>query len=392
MVEDDDFAALFEQSMSGGKGQTYKRLRTGDVVEATVVQIGKDAVFVDVGARAEGEIARYELEDGEGRVTVKVGDRIRATVASGGDRPKLVMRFGGGDGLAGLEAALESGAPIEGNVTKAVKGGLEVQIGKTRAFCPASQVHTSYTPDISIYEGQTLQFKVLEIRDRGRSVVVSRKALLLAEREVVAKQTLATLSAGQIVRGTVQTIQPYGAFVDLGGVEGLIHISELGHGRVERVDDVVSVGEEIEVKVLSIEEPTEGARRISLSLRQAQQGGAPAGATAGGGKGKSIVDAEVTKVEAFGVFVETATGGGIVPTRELDLPPGGDPRRAFPVGKQVRVVAIGTDDKGRTRFSMRRVEDEEARANYRQFRAKQGKRKKDNVGSFGELLKLKLDN
>jgi len=391
MVKDEDFAALFEQSMAGSEGRTETRLQTGDVVEATVVQIGKEAVFVDVGTRAEGEIARYELADDEGRVTVKVGDRIRATVAQGGDRPKLVMRFGGAAGIAGLETALESGAPVEGTVSKANKGGLEVQIGKIRAFCPASQVHISYTPDISIYEGQTLQFKVIEIRDRGRSVVVSRKALLLAEREVAAAETLQGLSEGQIVRGTVQAIQPYGAFVDLGGVEGLIHISELGHGRVERVDDVVSVGEEIEVKVLSIEQPAEGATRISLSLRQASQSGA-AGADAAG-PAKAIVDAEVTKVEAFGVFVETATGGGIVPTRELDLPPGGDPRRAFPVGKQVRVVAIGADDKGRTRFSMRRVEDAEARANYRQFRAKQGGKGKgkDKLGSFGELLKAKLD-
>ena len=103
-----------------------------------------------------------------------------------------------------------------------------------------------------------------------------------------------------------------------------------------------------------------------------------------------MVDAEVVKVEAFGVFVETATGAGIVPTRELDLPPGSDPRRAYPVGKQVRVVAIGTDEKGRTRFSMRRVEDVEARANYNQFRAAQRSGGKDNVGSLGELLKRKL--
>ena len=98
------------------------------------------------------------------------------------------------------------------------------------------------------------------------------------------------------------------------------------------------------------------------------------------------------KVEAFGVFVETATGGGIVPTRELELPPGGDPRRAFPVGKAVRVVAIGTDEKGRTRFSMRRVEEEEARSNYRQFRAKQGASGPAKVGSFGDLLKSRLDD
>ena len=389
MAEDEDFAALFEQSLTSGKAGARKALSKGDTVEVTVVQIGKDAVFVDAGTRAEGEIARHELEDERGDLTVRVGDRLRATVSVGGDRPKLVMRFAGASGLEGLETALEAGAPIQGTVTKAVKAGLEVQIGKIRAFCPASHVHVSYTPDISIYEGQTLEFKVLEIRDNGRSVVVSRKALLQEEREAAGRETMAKLDVGQIVRGTIQTIQPYGAFVDLGGVEGLIHISELGHGRVERVEDVVSVGEQLDVKVLSIETGADGSSRISLSLRQATQGTGPAQDSAGGER--KVVDAEVVKVEAFGVFVETATGGGIVPTRELDLPPGGDPRRAFPVGKQIRVVAIGTDDKGRTRFSMRRVEDEEARSNYRQFRSKQAKGGKANVGSFGELLKSKLD-
>lgn len=378
---------MFEQSLASGKAGARAQLKTGDSVEVTVVQIGKDAVFVDAGTRAEGEIARHELEDEHGQITVAIGDRLRATVAQGGDRPQLVMRFRGGSGLAGLETALEAGAPVEGTVTKSNKGGLEVQIGKIRAFCPASHVHIAFTPDISIYEGQTLEFKILEIRDAGRSVVVSRKALLQEAREVVGRETLANLAEGQILEGTVQTIQAYGAFIDLGGIEGLIHISELGHGRVDQVSDVVTLGEQVKVKVLKVDASGEGSPRISLSLRQATQspeGQGPAGPE------KVVVDAEVVKVEAFGVFVETATGGGIVPTRELDLPPGGDPRRAFPVGKQVRVIAIGTDEKGRHRFSMRRVEDAEARSNYNQFQDKQRKAGKASVGSFGELLKGKL--
>ncbi len=387
--DDDDFAALFEQSISTGGGGANKRLNPGEVVQATVVQIGREAVFLDVGTRSEAQMDRYELEDRDGELTVKVGDRIRATVAQGGDRPKLVMRFGGGD-LSTLELALESGAPVSGTVNKAVKGGLEVNMGKVRAFCPASHVHLAFTPDISIYEGQTLSFKVLEIRDKGRSVIVSHKAYLQEERAVTGRETLASLSEGAIVSGTVMSVQAYGAFIDLGGVEGLIHISELGHGRVERVEDVVAVGEEIQVKILTIQPGTEGtATRIGLSLRQASQDGAPE--TARTAKpAAEVVDAEVVKVEPFGVFIETAKGGGVVPTRELDVPPGSDPRRSYPVGKQVRVVAIGTDDKGRTRFSMRRVEDTEARANYRKFRADQAGGKKTSVGSFGELLKQKL--
>lgn len=392
MSDDEDFAALYEQSAKQ-QGPRGKRLEAGQVVQATVVQIGRDTVFVDVGTRAEGEVDRRELEDDQGRLGVKVGERIRLTVAQGGDRPKLVTRFGAGGGIETLELAHESGAPIEGTVTKAVKAGLEVQIGKIRAFCPASQVDLNYTADISIFEGQTLRFKVIEIRDGGRSVVVSRKALMQDERASAGRERLASLEVGQVLEGTVQTIQAYGAFVDLGGVEGLVHISELGHGRVSSVGDVVSVGETVQVKILAIEPASAPNQppRISLSLRQASQSAAtPAGAEA---KGPQVVDAEVVKVEPYGVIVETANGGGVVPTRELDLPPGGDPRRAYPVGKQVRVVAIGADDKGRARFSMRRVEDAEQRAAYQQFRSKQGGegRDKANVGSLGELLKQKLD-
>jgi small subunit ribosomal protein S1 len=201
------------------------------------------------------------------------------------------------------------------------------------------------------------------------------------ERAIVGRETLANLTTGAIVDGTIRTIQPYGAFVDLGGIEGLIHVSELGHGRVDKVGDVVSVGEQVQVKILAVDKAADGSTRISLSLRQATQ--APDRPASASGPDKK-------ENEAYGVYVETATGAGVVPTRELDLPPGGDPRRAYPVGKLVRVVAIGADEKGRTRFSMKRVEETEARSNYQQFRAAQNAPKTDSLGSFGELLKRKL--
>ncbi len=395
MSDDEDFAALYEESakVQGARG---KPIEAGQVVQAVVIQIGDDTVFVDVGTRAEGQIDRHELEDEHGRLTVKVGDRIKLTVSQAGDRPKLVTRFGAASGIDGLELALESGSPIEGTVSKAVKGGLEIQIGKLRAFCPASQVDLNYTADISIYEGQSLRFKVIEIRENGRSIVVSRKALMQDERSVAGRERLSALEPGQIIEGTVQTIQSYGAFVDIGGIEGLIHISELGHGRVGSVTEVVSVGETVQVKILAIEpSPTPNQPpRISLSLRQAMQGNATT-PTGGGSpseaKGPAVVDAEVVKVEPFGVFVETASGAGVIPTRELDLPPGGDPRRAFPVGKQIRVVSMGVDEKGRPRFSMRRVAEAEQRSDFQQFRAKQGDGKgKGEVGSLGELLKQRM--
>lgn len=395
--QDEDFAAMFEASLAetGGKVEA-KRLRTGEVVTGNVVSIGKDAVFVDVGTRSEGQIARHELEDKDGELTVQVGDRVRATVAGGGDRPTLVVSLGRGMDSHGLELAYSSGAPVKGTVQKSVKGGLEIDLSGTRAFCPASQVDRTYIEDLSIFEGQELGFKVIEIRDGGRSVVVSRRALLEAEREAAAAEIMETITEGATVSGTVTSIQSYGAFVDLGGVEGLVHISELGAGRVASVNDVVSVGEQVEVKVLGIEK-VEGKRgvqqRIKLSMRAAG-GGGRSGAPP---RGETVLDATVTKVEPFGVFVQTEGGGGLVPNRELDLPPGGDPRRAYPVGKEVKVVSVGADPKGQPRFSIKRVEDAEARAAYEAFSQRQdqggkgkGRGGKKSLGSLGDLLKEKL--
>ena len=247
-----------------------------------------------------------------------------------------------------------------------------------------------YIPDLGVFEGQTLSFRVIEVRDGGRSVVLSRKALLADERRLQSESRLSELTPGAIVEGTVQSIQSYGAFIDLGGIEGMIHISELGHGRVSSVGDVLQVGESVQVQVVSVDPATDDkGPRVRLSMKALQN--APESVNGSIGKAReeiAIVDAQVVKVEPFGVFISTDTGPGVIPSRELALPPGGDPRRSYPIGKELRAVSIGNDSSGRARYSERRVEEAEARLNFHAFRQKESQRdaKGENVGSFGALL------
>ncbi|TPV92986.1 MAG: S1 RNA-binding domain-containing protein [Myxococcales bacterium FL481] len=389
--QDEDFAALLDASLAdqGQRQRQRQRLRPGQAVEGKVVEIGRDTVFVDVGTRSEGQIPRSQLEDGDGKVRVRPGDLVRATLVTAGDRPTLTISFTGG-GVDDLQLALESGAPVSGTVDKAVKGGLTVTVGKVSAFCPGSQFDLSYTPDLSVFEGQQHEFRVIDIRDGGRSVVLSRRALLEARRAEESRATLERLKVGDEVEGVVRSVQPYGAFVDLGGVQGLVHISELGHGRVAKVEDAVSVGEQVKAKVLAIEtdgdQATASKPRIRLSLKAMVAGAAQAPAA-------EVLDAEVTKVESFGVFVATEASAGLVPTRELDLPPGGDPRRAYPIGKKVQVIQLPGDSDGRVRFSMKRVADAEERSAFAAFAAKSQAKsnpKGPRVGSLGALLAQQL--
>lgn len=388
---DEDFAALFAQSQS----TSNTRLRPGQSVQGIVVQISKDTVFVDVGARSEGRIERRQLSNDEGEIQVAVGDTVRATVASGGDRPRLVVGFGRGSQLdiESLQLALEAGTPVEGTVSKAVKGGLEVELSGKRAFCPASHVDLGYVPELEVYEGQSMSFKILEIKEGGRSVLLSRKALLADERRAQSAETLASLQPGSVMEGTIKSLQSYGAFVDIGGIEGLIHISELGHGRVGSVEEVVSAGETVRVQVLSVEQG-EGDRapRVRLSMKALQSAG-EAGVRESRGAPVEILEAKVVKVEPFGVFVSTEKGPAVIPTRELALAPGSDPRRAYPAGKELRAVSIGNDSSGRARLSEKRVEEAEAKLNFRAFRQEEQSRsaKGGSMGSFGSLLKAHLN-
>lgn len=387
---DEDFAALFEAQESTRTPAT--QLTAGQMVHGTVVDITRDTVFVDVGTRSEATVARHEFVDGDDRLTIAVGDRIRATVAQAGDRPKLVVSMGNGK-LAGgdFELARDAKTPLRATVQKAVKGGLELDIGGHRCFCPASQVDEAYTPDLSVFEGQELEVLVIEVREGGRSVVVSRRALMREHRAEQSQKLLADLEQGAVVEGTVRTVQAYGAFVDIGGIEGLVHISEIAHTRIDRVEDVLSEGEKVKVQVLELTPSTDGGNpKIRLSMKSLAQ------APEVPDSSDQIVEGAVSKVEPFGVFVTSEQFTGLVPTRELDLAPGADPRRSYPIGKKVQVVVVGKDNSGRVRLSMRRVADAEARSNYREFHNQQrdesrtGTGSSADLGSFGALLMTKL--
>lgn len=385
--QDEDFAAMFEAQGAQTRARLSKRVRPGQLVEGTVVEIGADSVFLDIGAKSEGRIDRPQLVDKDGALKVKVGDKLRATVASvSGDGIHLVVAIGkAGIDTQALELALQSGVPVEATVTKAVKAGLEVELGSVRAFCPASQVDLGFAQDLERFVGTKQFFKVIEIRDGGRSVIVSRKAVLKDERENQARAVRERLVVGAELEGIVQTIQPYGAFVDLGGIEGLIHISELGHGRVDKVGDVVKIGETVKVRVLAIEpkgtSPTD--LKVSLSMKSAEQ---PAETTVAA---ETVLQGKVAQVTNFGVFVDTEAGRGLVPTSELGLPPNADPKRAFPVGKDVEVVILGRGgESGKLRFSIQGVAAAEERTAFKTFarEAKKGGGGKG-LGSLGDLMK-----
>jgi small subunit ribosomal protein S1 len=390
---DDDFATLFEHSMATGAAAAPrardKQLRAGQMVQGTIIAIGDDTVFVDVGTKAEARLERSAVLDERGQLKVRVGDSIKATVAHAGghEPPRLVLAYGaGGLDVAALEIAVEAGTPVEGEVKKAVKAGLEVDVGGVRAFCPASQVELGYVADLEVFVGQRHFFRVLEVRDNGRSVVVSRKALLLAEREQKAAELATRLVVGAELDGIVQSLQPYGAFVDLGGLQGLVHVSEMAHSRVGSPSDLVSVGESVRVKITAIEAPASGKpqdTRISLSMKALVQPSESDTAPAAGSD--EVITATVVKVEPFGMLVDTPAGQGLVPNGELVLPPGSDPRRAFSPGDTLDVVLLRRDGgSGRLRFTAKGVEEVEARRNFRQFREDQRKGGKA-LGSLGDL-------
>lgn len=272
----DSFAALFEGGQGAAAPARTKRVRVGDRIEAVVVQIGRDLVFVELDGKQQAFIEASEVRDPDGGLSVGVGETIRAHVVEI-DEARGSVRLGRSMGrpgdLAAIERAKESGVAVEGKVTGMNKGGLEVDLGGgTRAFCPTSQADARFIEDVSALVGQSLRFLVTDVRDGGKKIVVSRRALLQREASERAEAVMGDIVPGAILRGTVSSVRDFGAFIDLGGVEGLIPRSEIAHDRSVAVGDALKPGDVVEVAVREVKDvapvkrggPT---RKITLSLK-----------------------------------------------------------------------------------------------------------------------------
>jgi small subunit ribosomal protein S1 len=345
---DEDFAALFAAS----EQKRAPKIAVGDVVSGRVIALTASTVFVAVGDKGEATIDAAEFRDpATGEVGVVVGDEVEATVVDDGSASgtPVLRRMMGRHGhiAAELEQAFASELPIEGIVTAEVKGGFEVQIGSTRAFCPGSQIDSRRGGErvaASEYIGRRFPFRVTKIEQRGRNVVVSRRALLEAEAEEAAARTWEKLEVGAVLNGTVRSIRDFGAFVDLGGVEGMVHVSELGYARVAHPADVLAVGQTVDVQVLRIGEPDErGRRQIALSLKALAAD--PWKSVAEKFPVGSTVSGTVRRLESFGAFVEIAPGvEGLVHISKITTDRRlAHARQALTAGQAVEVTVLAID-------------------------------------------------
>lgn len=386
MAKSEDFASLMAGSPESD-GRARRRLRVGEQVEGTVVQVGPESVFLDVGTPADARLDRASFDEAAGQRPLHVGDRIVARVIDARpDAPVLAIAMGRGASMdtQALRLAQESGTPVEGTVARAVKGGLEVNVGGQRVFCPTSQIDSTWVESADSYVGQTLTFRVLEVKDEGRSVIVSRRALLEDQRREREQARQAELTVGTDIEGVVGTIGRHGITLDLGGIEGFVHVSELASYRIQNIEDVVKPGERVRARILSIETADRGLRvRLSLKQANAEQANPPAP--------HEVLLATVVGANSGGLVVTTAKGEGFVPVRELELPPGGDHRRAHPTGSMLSVVTTGVAAGGRLRMSARQVADVVERSNYAEYTASASVAiDAPQFGSLGDVLRGRL--
>src|SRR2546427_482072 len=259
MSDADDFATLFAREA------VRPVLEVGQIVKGRVIHIAAENVFVDVGGKGEAWIERAELTDEEGRLRVAVGDEVEATVVSTGDEVRLSHKLRqGAQARQALAVAAQTGIPVEGKVAAVIKGGYEVTVGGLRAFCPFSQMDVRRVEAPDALVGRVLEFRISRYEEQGRNIVLTRRALLEEQAAKAAEETRKKVVAGALLPGTVASLASFGAFVDLGGVQGLVPLSEVSHSRVGRLADRLHVGQSVTVKVLKVDD---AKGKITLSLK-----------------------------------------------------------------------------------------------------------------------------
>lgn len=337
-AEDMGFRELYEQSLQS--------LQMGEIVTGKVVQINADVVMVDVGWKTEGYIPAKELRDSQGIIGIAVGDEIEVLVDRRDAEGNLVLSRDKAAKIKvwdDIRVAYEQNQPVKGVILERLKGGLSVDIGVT-AFLPGSQVDIRPTRDLEKFVGQSFMFNILKYDRKRNNVVLSRRQILEKEREEEKKDTLAHLEEGIIVEGVIKNITDYGLFIDLGGIDGLLHVTDISWGRISRPADTFNRGERIKVKVLSFDRAKE---RVSLGLKQMTDN--PWTEIGNKYKVGSIVKGKVVNVMDYGAFVELEPGvEGLIHvsemfwTREIK-----HPSKILTAGSEVSVMVLDVNSEAK---------------------------------------------
>jgi len=325
------FKELYEQSLQS--------VHLGELVNGKIVQINSDTIMVDVGWKTEGYIPAKELKDEAGNITVNVGDDIEVMVDRRDQEGNLVLSRDKAAKMKiwdDVKVASEENRPVQGTIVERVKGGLSVDIGIS-AFLPGSQVDIRPVRDLDKYVGQTLMFDVLKYDRKRNNVVLSRRSILEQEREVEKKETLANIHEGAIVEGIIKNITDYGLFIDLGGIDGLLHVTDISWGRITKPSETFNRGDQITVKVLSFDRDKE---RVSLGLKQLTDN--PWENIADQYPVGGIIEGKVVNLTDYGAFVELAPGvEGLIHvsemfwTREIR-----HPSKVLSLGQDVKVMIL----------------------------------------------------
>ena len=333
------FAELF--------GQQVTRFKEGEVVQGKVLSIDDDHVQVDVGGKSEGLVASWEFMNDDGTMLIKVGDEVDVLVEEAeDDEGRVVLSKEKAERLKiwdEISKAYESDEPCEGTIVSRVKGGLSVDIG-VKAFLPGSQVDLRPVRNLEGLLGEKMQFKIIKFNKRRGNIVLSRRALLETERRKLRDETLKTLSEDQIVDGVIKNLTDYGAFIDLGGIDGLLHITDMSWGRIAHPSELFNVGDEIKVKVLKFDPESE---RVSLGLKQIQPDPwVDVGMRYPLGK---RIEGKVVSLTDYGAFMELEPGiEGLVHVSEMSWTKRiKHPSKMVSIGDDVEAVVLDVDERDR---------------------------------------------
>jgi len=344
------FAELF--------GQQTTQFKEGEVVQGTVLSIDDDMIQVDVGGKSEGLVQSWEFMDDDGTVLVKVGDTVDVLVEEAEDEDgRIVLSKEKAERLKvwdEISNAYESDQAVEGMIIARVKGGLSVDIG-VKAFLPGSQVDLRPVRNLEGLMGERMQFKIIKFNKRRGNIVLSRRALLETERRKLRDETLTTLSEDQIVDGVIKNLTDYGAFIDLGGIDGLLHITDMSWGRINHPGELFQVGDEIKVKVLKFDAENE---RVSLGLKQIQPDPwIDAGMRYPLGM---RIQGKVVSLTDYGAFIELEPGiEGLVHVSEMSWTKRvKHPSKVVSIGDEVEAVVLDVDERDRKiSLGMKQIEE-----------------------------------